>query len=133
MRHLRGIAEPAHSSNNFLRQVFIEDKEGNVTRLEVVEVKEKMGLLRKAVPTLPLFFAIIFCLCNTVFPGTGTILGALSLLCCGKCRHETPAKGIKYGVIAAILQIVTAVFIVGWIYSIYYGVNMVQDACKFWV
>ncbi|OXA43105.1 Protein stum [Folsomia candida] len=52
-------------------QVYIEDKDGNVTRLEVVEVAEKMGLLRKAVPTLPVFFAIIFCLLNTILPGTG--------------------------------------------------------------
>jgi hypothetical protein len=57
-------------------------------------------------------------------------MGALSLLCCGKCRHETKSKGIKYGMVAAFLQIVTAVFIVGWIYSIVYGVNMVQDASK---
>lgn len=60
----------------------------------------------------------------------GTILGALSLFCCGKCRHEKVSRGVKYGFVAAILQIVTAVFIVGWIYSIYYGVTMVQDSCK---
>ncbi len=57
-------------------------------------------------------------------------MGAISLLCCGKCRHEKASTGIKYGLIAAALQIVTALFIVGWIYSIYYGVNMINDASK---
>jgi len=130
-RRLSQQTAEAHGDGRVFQQgsqLFIEDKEGHVTRLEVVEVKEKMGLLRKAVPTLPVCFAVLFLVFNTLLPGTGTILGALSLLCCGRCRHESSSLGIKYGLIAAALQIVTAVFIVGWIYSIYYGVNMLQDS-----
>ncbi|CAL8093301.1 unnamed protein product [Orchesella dallaii] len=109
-------------------QVFMEDKDGKITTMEILEVKEKMGLLRKAVPTLPLCIAIIFCLINCALPGIGTFFGALSLFCCGRCRHENRADGVKYGLLAALIQLFTWFLIIGWIYSIYYGVKMVQDS-----
>jgi len=55
-------------------QVFVQDKDGNMTKLEVVEVREKMGVLRKAVPILPTPIALIFCLLNAVLPGSGITL-----------------------------------------------------------
>jgi hypothetical protein len=55
-------------------QVYVQEKDGNMTKLEVVEVREKMGLLRKAVPILPTPIALIFCLFNAILPGTGKIM-----------------------------------------------------------
>ncbi|CAG7671411.1 unnamed protein product [Allacma fusca] len=110
--------------NDFL----MEEKDGKVTKLEIIEVTEKMGNLRKAVPTLPLCIAILLCFVNTFLPGVGTLIGAASLLCCGKCRHEHAFTGIKYGVIAGLIQMLLAFLVVGWIYSIIYGVQMIQDA-----
>jgi len=49
----------------------VEDKDGNVTKMEVVGIEEKLGILRKAVPTLPIFLAIFLCLLNVFLPGIG--------------------------------------------------------------
>lgn len=54
-------------------QVYVEDKDGKVTRMEILEVKQKMGLLRKAVPTLPICIAILLFLINCVLPGIGKL------------------------------------------------------------
>lgn len=229
-------------------QVYVEDKDGKVTRMEILEVKQKMGLLRKAVPTLPICIAILLFLINCVLPGIGklklltvilgskklsqhklqgfiwviirlrllcymnmknnkkdhvfrsvtwsfcfseannklfsmdnsndfmdvlnvfvqlfvlippnslpyaffikviilqkycknvtifhffhnpgTFLGALSLFCGARCRHDQRSDGVKYGLVAAAIQLLTSIFIIGWIYSIYYGVKMIQDSSK---
>jgi hypothetical protein len=76
----------------------MEEKDGKITKLELVEVKEKMGKMRKAVPTLPIAIAIILCLLNVVLPSVGkrvrtaidSIIPAtypFSSLCFGRRKH----------------------------------------------
>ena len=49
------------------------------------------------------------------------------------CRTEYTSKvpGVVYNVICAVLQLVLAPFVVGWIWSIQRGGIMVQESCKF--
>ena len=54
---------------------------------------------------------------NIFFPGTGTIVNA--------CLGDHPGQGIIFG----ILQMFTVVFfLAGWIWSIVYGVNILNKA-----
>lgn len=56
-----------------LLQLVVEEKDGRLTKLEILEVREKMGKLRKAVPTLPICIAILLCFVNTFLPGVGKV------------------------------------------------------------
>lgn len=109
-------------------QMVLETPDGQKTQVEIIDVIEKQGNFRKAVPALPVPLAIIFCIFNVCLPGLGTLLGALCVLCCGTTKHDTKERGVKYGVGAAFLQIITTPLIFGWIWSIKYGVCMVQDS-----
>lgn len=60
----------------------------------------------------------------------GTFIGVGTLLCGAKCRHEIRSDGIKYGLLAGFLQLILSPLLVGWIFSIYYGMNLVHDARK---
>ena len=59
---------------------------------------------------------------------SGTFIGAATLLCGAKCHHERVSDGIKYGIFAGVIQVLLAPLLVGWIFSIYYGVNIVHDS-----
>jgi len=50
---------------------WMEEKDGQVTKLELIEVKERMGRMRKSVPTLPLIAACVLCFLNFVLPSIG--------------------------------------------------------------
>ncbi|KAK7067341.1 hypothetical protein SK128_008326 [Halocaridina rubra] len=61
------------SANNYRienNKMIIENEDGTIQELEIVSSKDKHGKLRKAVPTLPLSFAII-CLLLNIVPGLG--------------------------------------------------------------
>ena len=60
----------------------------------------------------------VLCLVLNIFvPGFGTIINAYQ-------SHHQRGTGVCYG----ILQLLTAAFLVGWIWSIVYGVNIVHKS-----
>ncbi|XP_037100405.1 protein stum homolog isoform X1 [Syngnathus acus] len=94
----------------------------------VVEVREKKGPLRAAIPTMPFPLAVICLFLNTFVPGLGTLVSAFAALC--GARSELAAqRGVCcifwLNVAAALIQMATAVIMVGWIMSIFWGMDMV--------
>ncbi|KAM8826463.1 protein stum homolog [Synchiropus splendidus] len=94
----------------------------------VVEVREKKGPLRAAIPTMPFPLAVICLFLNTFIPGLGTFISAFSVLC-GARSELISERGVCcvfwLNVAAALIQILTAIIMVGWIMSIFWGMDMV--------
>ncbi|XP_032440909.1 protein stum homolog [Xiphophorus hellerii] len=103
----------------------------------VVEVREKKGTLRAAIPTMPFPVAVICLFLNTFIPGLGTFVSAFTVLC-GARSELIAERGVCcvfwLNVAAALIQILTAVIMVGWIMSIFWGMDMVilaiSDGCR---
>ncbi|XP_075904559.1 protein stum homolog [Nelusetta ayraudi] len=94
----------------------------------VVEVREKKGPLRAAIPTMPFPLAVICLFLNTFIPGLGTLISAFAVLC-GARNDLISERGVCcvfwLNVAAALIQLLTAVIMVGWIMSIFWGMDMV--------
>ncbi|XP_061668913.1 protein stum homolog [Syngnathoides biaculeatus] len=94
----------------------------------VVAVREKKGPLRAAIPTMPFPLAVICLFLNTFIPGLGTFISAFTVLC-GARSELTAERGVCcvfwLNVAAALIQAATAVIMVGWIMSIFWGMDMV--------
>lgn len=95
---------------------------------EIIAIKEKHGQLRKAVPIMPLPLAIILCFFNVLLPGFGTLISAFTVCCGSKTEYESKVKSFGLNVIAALLQFVTLPILVGWIWSIIWGVTFITSA-----
>ncbi|XP_055005535.1 protein stum homolog [Boleophthalmus pectinirostris] len=100
----------------------------------VVAVREKKGPLRAAIPTMPFPLAVICLFLNTFIPGLGTFISAFTVLC--GARSDLISERGKccvfwLNVAAALIQILTAVIMVGWIMSIFWGMDMVILASQY--
>ncbi|KAM6964877.1 protein stum homolog [Aplochiton taeniatus] len=93
----------------------------------VVQVREKKGPLRAAIPCMPFPLAVICLFLNTFIPGLGTLVSAFTVLC--GARTDLPHRHVCcvfwLNVAAALIQVLTAVVMVGWIMSIFWGMDMV--------
>ncbi|CAD5117065.1 DgyrCDS5886 [Dimorphilus gyrociliatus] len=106
-------------------------KEPERTTYEVVKIEEKHGPLHKAIPIMPLPFAALCCLLNIGCPGLGTLISAFSVFCCASTRIEKPIHAFGLNILAGILQALTFIVIVGWIWSILWGMTFVQFSSKY--
>ncbi|CAF1114964.1 unnamed protein product [Rotaria sordida] len=88
--------------------------------------KLKQGMFRRAVPHMPRALACICFILNLVLPGTGTLISAFAVFCCGKHDHEKNIVAFFYNILAAILQSATIFLLVGWIWSIRWGILFIQ-------
>lgn len=95
-------------------------------RDQIVEVTEKHGILYNAIPSMPLSVAILCCIFNIIVPGLGTFVSAWTTLCGCKTGLGAPAKAFGLNILSAFLQMVSFVLIVGWVWSIIWGMNFVQ-------
>lgn len=100
--------------------------ETNLGLVEVVSIREKHGYFRKAIPHLPMPLAVIFCLMNVLIPGSGTLLSVLGIICGCKTEHDSKRKSSLISLLAAFLQLITAPIIVGWIWSVLWGITFVN-------
>ncbi|XP_054370268.1 protein stum homolog isoform X1 [Molothrus ater] len=102
----------------------------------VVQVREKKGPLRAAIPYMPFPVAVICLFLNTFVPGLGllcccvspgTFVSAFTVLCGARTdlpdRHRCCVFWLN--IAAALIQILTAIIMVGWIMSIFWGMDMV--------
>ncbi|XP_053568771.1 protein stum homolog [Bombina bombina] len=98
----------------------------------VVQVREKKGTLRAAIPYMPFPVAVICLFLNTFVPGLGTFVSAFTVLC--GARTDLPDRHMCcvfwLNIAAALIQILTAIVMVGWIMSIFWGMDMVIMASK---
>uniref|UniRef100_H3AE98 Stum, mechanosensory transduction mediator homolog n=1 Tax=Latimeria chalumnae TaxID=7897 RepID=H3AE98_LATCH len=93
----------------------------------VVQVREKKGPLRAAIPYMPFPVAVLCLFLNTFVPGLGTFVSAFTVLC--GARTDLPERHMCcvfwLNIAAALIQILTAIVMVGWIMSIFWGMDMV--------
>uniref|UniRef100_A0ABI7WLN3 Stum, mechanosensory transduction mediator homolog n=1 Tax=Felis catus TaxID=9685 RepID=A0ABI7WLN3_FELCA len=93
----------------------------------VVQVREKKGPLRAAIPYMPFPVAVICLFLNTFVPGLGTFVSAFAVLC--GARTDLPDRHVCcvfwLNIAAALIQTLTAIVMVGWIMSIFWGMDMV--------
>eukprot|EP00062_Callorhinchus_milii_P021124 gi/632977520/ref/XP_007905392.1/ PREDICTED: uncharacterized membrane protein C1orf95 homolog [Callorhinchus milii] len=93
----------------------------------VIQVREKKGRLRAAIPYMPFPLAVLCLFLNTFVPGLGTLVSAFMVLCGAKT--DLPDWNVCcvfwLNIAAALIQILTAVVMVGWIMSIFWGMDMV--------
>jgi len=57
---------------------------------------------------------------------SGTLISAFAVFCCGKHDYEKNIVAFFYNLLAAILQSATIFLLVGWIWSIRWGILFVQ-------
>jgi hypothetical protein len=73
--------------------------------------------LKELIPKVPKGLAIILCVLNIIFPGLGTVM----LACVGN-------SFVPQHLVVGLLQFITAVCIVGWIWSILWGIFLVMKS-----
>ncbi|XP_042906788.1 uncharacterized protein [Parasteatoda tepidariorum] len=95
-------------------------------KLEIVSIREKHGEFRKAIPHMPIPVAVVLCLLNVVLPGVGTLISAFTVFCGCTTEHPGRQTPLMYNLLAALLQLLLTPIIVGWIWSIYWGITFVN-------
>lgn len=81
-------------------------------------------------PLKGLYFVLLrFLSLWPVFGIAGTLLSIPLCLCC-PTRHSHICKAILFNLLAGLLQVLLFLLIVGWIWSILWGMNMVTLACE---
>ncbi|KAK6736762.1 hypothetical protein RB195_019451 [Necator americanus] len=93
-----------------------------------ISVVQQQGRFRRAIPCMPLALAGICCFFNVFVPGLGTSISAFSVWCCSDPRCETKLNSFCTNLLAAFLQLITCPIIVGFIWSIIWGVLFIQIA-----
>lgn len=61
----------------------------------------------------------------------GTFMSSWACLCGCKTKLGKPAKAFGLNILSAMLQFVSFVVIVGWVWSIIWGMHFVQIASKY--
>uniref|UniRef100_A0A915HUE1 Uncharacterized protein n=1 Tax=Romanomermis culicivorax TaxID=13658 RepID=A0A915HUE1_ROMCU len=108
----------------------VDDHHNDIT----TSASSLFNLVMDAIPYLPLFSAIFCCFMNIVLPGSGTALSGVFLQSNGQCRiksGENPKHtALVVNLIVALCQFGAAVIlnIIGWIWSIVWGVFLIQYA-----
>ncbi|XP_037071925.1 protein stum homolog isoform X2 [Pollicipes pollicipes] len=127
-----GIEKRRRSSTGQYRiennQVVYETDNGETERMEIVKIHEKHGSFRKAIPYMPMPVAITLCVLNVIAPSIGTFLSGLMCFCFGPSEYPSRGQTLAWSTLAGLLQLITLPIIVGWIWSIMWGVAFVQDS-----
>lgn len=66
----------------------------------------------------------------TIASFVGTLISAFAVFCCGKHDYEKNIVAFLYNLLAAILQSATIFLLVGWIWSVRWGILFIQLSGK---
>ncbi|XP_050433610.1 LOW QUALITY PROTEIN: proteoglycan 4-like [Adelges cooleyi] len=109
----------------------------NIPKLEAVFV-DHSSVMRGAIPVLPLTLAWICLVFNVILPGAGTFSSGVFCLCVGKPRFtvndtfQSRLGSLLVNAIVAASQLFTVLFcLVGWGWSVWWGVIMIKMAKKY--
>ncbi|XP_064622949.1 protein stum homolog isoform X2 [Lineus longissimus] len=95
-------------------------------RYEILKIEEKHGPLHNAIPVMPLPLAIVCCLLNIGCPGLGTLISSFTVFCGASTRITKRSHAFLLNLLAAFLQMLSFIIIVGWIWSILWGMTFIQ-------
>ena len=68
---------------------------------------------------------------RAVFIFSGTLISAFTVLCGAPTALNKKTAAFLFNLLSAFLQMITFIIIVGWVWSILWGMNMVTLASKF--
>uniref|UniRef100_A0A667HPS5 Stum, mechanosensory transduction mediator homolog n=1 Tax=Lynx canadensis TaxID=61383 RepID=A0A667HPS5_LYNCA len=124
--------EPSHKDAETAAAAAADPRAASSSSGVVVQVREKKGPLRAAIPYMPFPVAVICLFLNTFVPGLGTFVSAFAVLC--GARTDLPDRHVCcvfwLNIAAALIQTLTAIVMVGWIMSIFWGMDMVILATR---
>ncbi|VDL76270.1 unnamed protein product [Nippostrongylus brasiliensis] len=98
-----------------------------------ISIVQQQGRFRRAIPCMPIVLAGLCCFFNVFIPGLGTLIAAFSVWCCSDPRSESRWKSFGTNSLAALLQLLTCPVIVGFVWSIIWGVLFIQIARKWFI
>merc|ERR1719397_1921601 len=107
----------------------VKGEDGEMCEMEIIGTREKQSIFQKSAPIMHPLLASVFLFLNVV-PGLGTFLAAFTLICCGRSSFDTNLEGFLVGIGTAVLQLITSVVIVGWIWSLLHGAYFVRKAVE---
>lgn len=86
------------------------------------------GWLRRSVPSMPMPVAVVCFLLNCLVPGIGTLIASFATLfgCTTGYGKEGKCQAFFLGLAITITQVTTAIFVVGWVWSVMWGVNFIK-------
>ncbi|XP_023318599.1 protein stum [Trichogramma pretiosum] len=132
----KAAAQPRRSKHSIASIAAAPPSEENRPKLPDVLV-EHGSVMRGAIPCLPVILAWLCLICNVCIPGSGTLLAGLFNLCCGQPRFSATASpkarvgALVVDALVGVSQLFTVLFcLVGWGWSIWWGVTMVRVARK---
>lgn len=96
----------------------------------IISVREKHSPFRESIPCMPLPLSVICAFFNIFLPGTGTFIAAFSVFCCGFAERR-PCAAFGWNILVAFIQLVTTVILVGWIWSIHWGIMFVTLSSEY--
>ncbi|XP_077995583.1 uncharacterized protein LOC144449049 [Glandiceps talaboti] len=104
---------------------------GTTENVEVVESNEgdRDRTLKLCVPMFPMCFAATCLIFNIVIPGLGSMLAGLgALFCCNKTSCGLRVAHFCFNFWCGVFQLAFAILIVGWIWSVLWGLMYVGFA-----
>eukprot|EP00123_Amoebidium_parasiticum_P020265 comp4639_c0_seq1/m.826 comp4639_c0_seq1/g.826 ORF comp4639_c0_seq1/g.826 comp4639_c0_seq1/m.826 type:complete len:224 (-) comp4639_c0_seq1:777-1448(-) len=83
------------------------------------------------VPVMPYWAAGVLAFVNVLIPGIGTIIAGIMAQCFPNRAHWNPAYTTTLNVVVGILQLFSAVVVIGWLWSIVWSLLLLQEAGKY--
>lgn len=96
----------------------------------IISVKVKHSPFRASVPCMPSPLAVVCAILNIIIPGSGTFVSAFSVFCCGFAERQA-CSAFGWNLLAAALQLLTVFLLVGWIWSIHWGIMFVTLSSEY--
>ncbi|KAF8364207.1 hypothetical protein PRIPAC_91130 [Pristionchus pacificus] len=128
MENRMGEGTTKWMDESIVREFSFDEEPQSHVKSERIRRKRSLGRFRRAIPSMPLSLAVLCFLSNVFIPGLGTLLSSFSLI---SCADGAPSH-VFINILCAFLQLITAPFIVGIIWSWQWGILFIQLARHWW-
>uniref|UniRef100_A0A7E4UVX5 Protein stum homolog n=1 Tax=Panagrellus redivivus TaxID=6233 RepID=A0A7E4UVX5_PANRE len=93
------------------------------------------GIFRKSIPCMNTSTAVFCCIVNFLLPGVGTIIASFSTCSEETCfESDSPRVVLMYmNIITGMLQLMLAPLLIGYIWSILWGITFIQLSKQWYV
>ncbi|XP_059097674.1 uncharacterized protein LOC131891981 isoform X2 [Tigriopus californicus] len=110
------------------KHMMLKGEDGHMHQVEIISTREHESIFSQNCPVLPMAVSI-FCGLLNLIPGLGTLIGAFCNLCChGRHLHYHCPKTFLIQIGTALLQVILAPLILGFFWSWWYAILMVQKS-----
>eukprot|EP00095_Tigriopus_kingsejongensis_P000686 maker-scaffold58_size443543-snap-gene-0.7 protein:Tk00686 transcript:maker-scaffold58_size443543-snap-gene-0.7-mRNA-1 annotation:"protein spec3" len=109
------------------KHMMLKGEDGQMHKVEIISTREHVSIFTQNCPVLPMVLAVICAILNLI-PGIGTFVAALCNLCCHSHQEYKAPKTFGIQLLTCFLQILSAPLILGFFWSWWYGILMVQKS-----